>query len=551
MLAVWLSGCGQIVIVPPTPEAALTAVDITWQQGTRQGTTELGRQGYAFYMDQVQRVTYRTSDDEIEREFGAALSSMREILGAGLPELAHSYVALLGSEQGPLGHLEVAVGEVSPVTLDEAGQGLLIDGYPNLPHGIGQDRLRADFGPALAAQADTLRAMRSYLFLPVPPDGYQDRLRYETDGRVRELDAPGQALTLDGNDYAVDSSIVEGDFSAALAEMTAILAAGLPELPHSYLVLLEHGHGSLGRLAFSNAMYGGSHELYLAGQGVYIDGYPDRPRVLTSERLDADFSAALDALDKAYKAMRSYLILLESPDGAQSKVVYRTHGRELLLDEVGKSVNLDGFDHLVDADLAEADFAPARSSTRQILDEGLPKLRHSYVGLMSHPAGPVGEVEILEGHSQGVILDASGQAVIIDGYSDKVYAFDAVQYEEDFSDALAATPLLPATRVIYFDLGTTRVAKESREMLVNLMQDLRVRAGADVTIAGYADTVGGHQANERLSQRRSQVIADMILASGVPVLEVEQTYFGKTMLAVETPDNTPELLNRRVEVTLR
>jgi hypothetical protein len=39
--------------------------------------------------------------------------------------------------------------------------------------------------------------------------------------------------------------------------------------------------------------------------------------------------------------------------------------------------------------------------------------------------------------------------------------------------------------------------------------------------------------------------------SGIPVQDIRLAYHGKTLLAVETPDNPPELLNRRVEVSIR
>ncbi len=545
------AGCSQIVIVPPAPDGSLTAVDVAWNKGKGQGNTLLDRQGYAFYVDRVQDVVYRISEDEIEEQFGAALTPMREILAAGLPELPHSYATLMASERGPLGTLSIQVGTDKPVNLDQAGQGLFIDGYPNLPHAIDQALLARDFAPALEAQEATLKAMRSYLAVLTPPDGYQDRLTYSFDGKTYTLDRPGQSLTLDGVEQEADADTIDLDFGPALAELRAILAAGLPELPHSYMVLLKHEHGRLGGIAIFSDDGAIRHMLKEPASGVFIDGYPDSPRTIAATRLESDFAEALDALAKAYKSMQSYIILLESPDGAASKVVFRTRGQETRLEVTNQSLTLDGIDHEADPEIAESDFAPVKASTKVILDEGLPKLPHSYVAIVENPAGPLGEVEILEGISQGVLLKETGQAVIIDGYSSKIYALTEAQYQEDFGAALSATPPPPVTLLVYFDSGTARLALESREMVATLLDEVQKHPAADISIAGFADTVGSHAANEKLSHKRSQAIADLIKKSGLPVQEIELAYFGKTVLAIETPDNTPELLNRRVEVTVR
>jgi hypothetical protein len=188
------AGCSQIVIVPPTPDGAQTEVDVTWEKGR----AAFGKQGYAFYIDKLLDVVYRVEPEDIERDFGLALTPMRAILAAGLPELPHSYAALLESPKGPLGELVLGVGGKAAVVLNQAGQGYYIDGYPNTPRVIERQRLAHDFASALEAQAETLKAMGSYLALLEHPDGGHDRLVYRRDGREYALDRAGQGLSLDG-----------------------------------------------------------------------------------------------------------------------------------------------------------------------------------------------------------------------------------------------------------------------------------------------------------------------------------------------------------------
>jgi peptidoglycan-associated lipoprotein len=257
------------------------------------------------------------------------------------------------------------------------------------------------------------------------------------------------------------------------------------------------------------------------------------------------------ALAQALKSLRSYIVLLESPDGAASKVIYRTAHDARLLEHPGDSLTLDGIDHEPDLGLSDKDFGEAKTSTRQILDEGLPELAHSYVALVSHPSGALGEVAILEGKAAGVVLAQAGEAVIIDGYSSKTYLLDAAHYRRDFGAALDATPPPPESHYLYFESGSTRLAKESRAALQRLLESVRQHPAADITLTGHTDTVGGTELNDRLSRQRSEAIAEWIRSSGVPYREIELAAYGKSLLAIDTPDNTPELLNRRVEIHIR
>ncbi len=510
---------------------------------------DLTRPGQALGLDGS---AHEIDPADVERDFADALAAEREILAAGLPELAHSRAVLLGHEDGPLGSLsfEPAVGAMKE--LAHAGEGVAIDGFPDTPKVVEQARIERDFGPALEALAAARKSMRSYLLAMPDSEGPAPQFVYRKDGQVLHLDQPGDGLTLvDGVEFTPDASRFERDFAAALDNERAILAAGLPELLHSRVVLLAHDMGPLGELQFTPNGDGKAQPLAVTGQEIFIDGYPDAPHAADKTRFSRDFAPTLISLDQALKTLRSYLVLLDSPDGAASKVIYRTAHAAKLLEHPGESTTLDGFELQPDLGLEAKDFGAARASTKQILDEGLPKLPHSYVALVKHPAGQLGEVEILAGLAGGVVLDQSNQAVIIDGYSNKTYRLDDEQYRSDFGDALNAVPPLPMSQYLYFDSGSNRLAKESREAVPVLLEAIRQHPAADISIAGYTDTVGGVALNETLSLQRAEAVAGLIRKSGVPYQEINVSAFGKSQLAVETPDNTPELLNRRVEIIVR
>jgi outer membrane protein OmpA-like peptidoglycan-associated protein len=68
-------------------------------------------------------------------------------------------------------------------------------------------------------------------------------------------------------------------------------------------------------------------------------------------------------------------------------------------------------------------------------------------------------------------------------------------------------------------------------------------------VAGYTDTVGGEEQNLALSKARAQSIGAYFRAHGVHV-PILTTGLGETALLVATPDETPELRNRRAEYIL-
>jgi outer membrane protein OmpA-like peptidoglycan-associated protein len=120
---------------------------------------------------------------------------------------------------------------------------------------------------------------------------------------------------------------------------------------------------------------------------------------------------------------------------------------------------------------------------------------------------------------------------------------------------MVALPPLPVTYLLYFEIGSAQLTRASRANLQTILEQISARLAVDVSITGHTDTVGGDKTNDTLSRKRSEAIAAMIQhgvkRSGIPVQDISLAYHGKTLLAVETPDNTPELLNRRVEVSIR
>ena len=107
-----------------------------------------------------------------------------------------------------------------------------------------------------------------------------------------------------------------------------------------------------------------------------------------------------------------------------------------------------------------------------------------------------------------------------------------------------------STDVLFdFDKATLRsqYQPDLNRLAETLVKDTTVR----VLVWGYTDTAGSADYNQRLSERRAETVARYLQSKGVSRSRMEIKGWGETHLAVQTPDNTPEQRNRRVELRRR
>lgn len=71
-----------------------------------------------------------------------------------------------------------------------------------------------------------------------------------------------------------------------------------------------------------------------------------------------------------------------------------------------------------------------------------------------------------------------------------------------------------------------------------------------VEIASYTDTTGSAEANQRASEARAKVVADVLARDGVPPDRISAKGYGETRPLVPTGDNVNQPRNRRVEIRI-
>lgn len=71
-----------------------------------------------------------------------------------------------------------------------------------------------------------------------------------------------------------------------------------------------------------------------------------------------------------------------------------------------------------------------------------------------------------------------------------------------------------------------------------------------INVNGYTDTTGSYDYNLKLSQKRAESVADVLVNDGINPARISPRGFGETHLAVPTGNNVNEPRNRRVEIRI-
>jgi OOP family OmpA-OmpF porin len=116
---------------------------------------------------------------------------------------------------------------------------------------------------------------------------------------------------------------------------------------------------------------------------------------------------------------------------------------------------------------------------------------------------------------------------------------------------VAPPPAAARTYLVFFDWNRADLTSRAREIVGEAAQNARRVSSTRIEVAGHADRSGTPQYNQRLSQRRAEVVASELVARGISREEIGVTAFGESRPLVPTADGVREPQNRRVEIVLR
>ncbi len=176
----------------------------------------------------------------------------------------------------------------------------------------------------------------------------------------------------------------------------------------------------------------------------------------------------------------------------------------------------------------------------------------SYVVLMRNDDGKLGKVKVSARDGGSTLLDQQQQATVIGSKAGDTFLVADQQIASDFGFALAATPVLPVSFLLYFDYSNSKLTAASSKLIPEISEAISRHPSADVSIIGHTDTMGTDSYNDKLAMERAKMVSGLLNLQtklGAGKLSIEA--HGEKRLLVPTPDNTEEPRNRRVEVIVR
>ncbi len=166
---------------------------------------------------------------------------------------------------------------------------------------------------------------------------------------------------------------------------------------------------------------------------------------------------------------------------------------------------------------------------------------------------PVGALAVLDpvtGEDLAV-LDAANATAGISGKSVKRKDMSAEAMQAKYGDLLASMPEPPRLFVLYFKEGSTELVDESTQLIPDLFDEVKRRSGVDVQVVGHTDTVGDGAANDALSVKRAEQVAERLVGMGLDSSLVRASGRGERELVEPTADDVASIFNRRVEVLVK
>lgn len=120
-----------------------------------------------------------------------------------------------------------------------------------------------------------------------------------------------------------------------------------------------------------------------------------------------------------------------------------------------------------------------------------------------------------------------------------------------YGAVLAVVPPPGRLFTLHFLAGATTLTPESQAEVPALLAEVARRGVCELELTGHTDSVGEALANDALSVARAEAAAALLVSQGLTAPFVRVVGRGERQLLVQTPDETPEPRNRRVDVLVR
>jgi outer membrane protein OmpA-like peptidoglycan-associated protein len=115
----------------------------------------------------------------------------------------------------------------------------------------------------------------------------------------------------------------------------------------------------------------------------------------------------------------------------------------------------------------------------------------------------------------------------------------------------AAPPAPQKAWMVFFDTDSSTLSQQGTTTVGEAANVAKSTPNARVSITGYTDTEGNPAYNQALSVRRANAVKNALVSSGVAAQAITLTGAGEGGLLIETPDQTKNEKNRRVQIVVQ
>jgi outer membrane protein OmpA-like peptidoglycan-associated protein len=114
-----------------------------------------------------------------------------------------------------------------------------------------------------------------------------------------------------------------------------------------------------------------------------------------------------------------------------------------------------------------------------------------------------------------------------------------------------APPPPPKAWMVFFDTNSTALSQQSSTTVMEAANVAKSTPNARVSVTGYADTDGSPGYNQQLSIRRADAVKTALVRNGIAPQAITVNGAGEGGLLIETPDQTKNEKNRRVQIVVQ
>jgi OOP family OmpA-OmpF porin len=114
-----------------------------------------------------------------------------------------------------------------------------------------------------------------------------------------------------------------------------------------------------------------------------------------------------------------------------------------------------------------------------------------------------------------------------------------------------APPAPSKAWMVFFDTNSTTLSQQATMTITEAVNVAKSMPNARVAVTGYTDTDGTPAYNQQLSIRRADAVKTALVSNGIAPQAISVNGTGEAGLLIETPDQTKNEKNRRVQIVVQ